>query len=258
MRRRLFNGFPGFLSGAFQEYSLQPSFAVGRVPQQLTHVQAATIPVGSATALTLFEFLGIPLPWENSSFGNGKKIFIPAGASSVGQYTIQFARLSGFTSIFTSGSPHNEALLRSLGATHFIDRNLPLEEQVGRIFGEVGEEAVPFVADAMSSPETLEIAFAVAQKNSNGTGRVGSVMFVPESLTTRYPDVATAYMFGNVRNNPETAAKFFENLPMYVADGLYHPNRARVIGQSLEAVPSGIELMKKGVSGEKLVITYEV
>lgn len=176
----------------------------------------------------------------------------------MGQYTIQLARLSGFSRIFTSGSAHNEALLRSLGATHFIDRNLSLKEQVEEIFDKVGAEAVPFVADAMSSLETLEISFAVAQKNSKGSGKVGSVMFVPEDLSTRYSDVASGYMFGNVRNNPVTAARFFENLPVYVADGVYHPNRARVIGKSLEAVKFGVELMKKGVSGEKLVITYEV
>jgi NADPH:quinone reductase-like Zn-dependent oxidoreductase len=256
----LFNGFPGYTSGTYQEYSLQPVFAVGKAPEQLSDLEAVTIPVGSATALAVFKFLEIPPPWENPSFGAGKAIFIPGGASSVGQFAIQLARLTGFTHIFTTGSPHNEALLHGLGATTFIDRNLTSQRQVEQVFDVVGSGTVPFVADAVSSAESLTTSFAVAQKNSDGTGKVGAVLFIPEDIITKYPDVQCnlEYMFGNVRGYPAKAAKFFEHLPKYVAEGLYKPNPFKVVGTSLEDVPAGIELMKRGVSGQKLVISYQV
>ena len=41
---------------------------------------------------------------------------------------IQFAKLSGFSPIITTASKHNETYLKSLGATHVIDRSIPLSE----------------------------------------------------------------------------------------------------------------------------------
>lgn len=51
---------------------------------------------------------------------NGKTVLIWGGSSSVGSTSIQLAKAAGYT-VATTASAHNEAYVRSLGATHFFD-----------------------------------------------------------------------------------------------------------------------------------------
>ena len=73
---------------------------------------------------------------------------------------IQYAALSGFSPIITTASPKNEALLRSYGATHVLDRNLSadaLKAQVAQIAG----KPVKTVYDAISLADTQRAAFGL-------------------------------------------------------------------------------------------------
>ncbi|KAH7923729.1 NAD(P)-binding protein [Leucogyrophana mollusca] len=82
------------------------------------------------------------------------------GASSLGQYAIQLARLSGFSPIIATASPHNTDLLTSLGATHIIDRKLPpatFQEEVRKIT----PTPVELGFDTVSYPETQQALYDV-------------------------------------------------------------------------------------------------
>ncbi|EKM48207.1 uncharacterized protein PHACADRAFT_77921, partial [Phanerochaete carnosa HHB-10118-sp] len=118
----------------FQQYTVAFAELVARVPQNLTLDQASSVPAAAATAALGFynrkEAGGIALtaPWEEGGRGKyaDEPILIIGGSSAVGQQAIQFAKLSGFSLIITTGSLHNEAYLKSLGVTHVIDRTAPL------------------------------------------------------------------------------------------------------------------------------------
>ena len=71
---------------------------------------------------------------------------------------IQFARLSGFSPIITTSSLKNEAYLKSLGATHVIDRHTPLSD-LPRLVKEITDKPVKYAYDALSSPETQNAVF---------------------------------------------------------------------------------------------------
>ena len=74
---------------------------------------------------------------------------------------IQFARLSGFSPIITTASLHNTTFLKSLGATHVLDRKLPsatLKAEAEKL-----AEGKPFevVYDAISEGDTLALGYAL-------------------------------------------------------------------------------------------------
>ncbi|EPQ55127.1 NAD P-binding protein [Gloeophyllum trabeum ATCC 11539] len=125
-------------SAGYQQYALTVADFSAKVPSQLSLDEAASLP--SATIAAAFGLYGevneagpgsagLTPPWEAGGRGkySGKPIFISGGSSSVGQLVIQFATLSGFSPIIVTASPHNESLLKSLGATHVIDRSLQAE-----------------------------------------------------------------------------------------------------------------------------------
>jgi len=70
---------------------------------------------------------------------------------------LQLAKLSGFSYIITTASLKHEAFLKSLGATHVIDRNTPAADLAGKV-AEITKEPLEFVFDSVSHPETQQSA----------------------------------------------------------------------------------------------------
>ncbi|KAF4966633.1 hypothetical protein FZEAL_10631 [Fusarium zealandicum] len=103
--------------GAFSEYTVAHERICFRVPDNISMSQAATVPLASLTAwLALFskDCLNID---RNAS---DTTVLVWGGSSSVGQYAIQIAALSGFK-VVTTCSPRNFDLVKSLGAAHVFD-----------------------------------------------------------------------------------------------------------------------------------------
>ncbi|KAF8510033.1 hypothetical protein JB92DRAFT_2728841 [Gautieria morchelliformis] len=115
----------------FQEYTTVPAEIIAKIPENISFDQAASIPLAISTAaIGLYNPIcnrgaGLIPPWEPTGKdkykGQGMLIF---GSSSVGQFAIQLARLSGFSPIVVTASLHNSDLAKSLGATHLIDRKM--------------------------------------------------------------------------------------------------------------------------------------
>ncbi|EMD31448.1 hypothetical protein CERSUDRAFT_127335 [Gelatoporia subvermispora B] len=102
---------------------------VAAVGEGLSDFAAASISLALATAaLALFDkgSAGLSPPWEESGRGKfaGKPFVLFGGATSIGQYAIQLAKLSRFSPIIVTASPNHTSYLRSLGATHVLDRAL--------------------------------------------------------------------------------------------------------------------------------------
>lgn len=74
---------------------------------------------------------------------------------------IQLARLSGFSPIITTSSLRHEEFLKSIGATHVIDRTLPsatIQVEVAKL---AGGKPVEYVYDSISSAETQQLGYEV-------------------------------------------------------------------------------------------------
>ena len=174
----------------------------------------------------------------------GKPIIVLGGATSVGQYgayhacsihtpphlslsnlrahitVIQLARLSGFSPIISTASLQNTELLRSLGATHVLDRTLPpeiLQAEAKRIAGCATFE---LVYDAVSLPETLGLAYALTAPRGD------LVLVLPakeiQEAAARDGDMKRVHVvFGvmSVPFNVDAATSLLENLPELLESG---------------------------------------
>jgi len=256
--RVVYQGFFDNRRGAFQQYSVVPADFVAKVPSNVTLDQASTLPVGLATAALSFysrkDAGGIALtaPWEEGGRGKytGEPILVIGGASAVGQQAIQFARLSGFSPIITTGSLHNEAFLKSFGATHVIDRNVPLSELPAAIKA-ITDKPVKVAYDAISYPETQNAAYDVLAPG----GKLVIVLFDALDKDRLTPSKEIGKIVGNVQlaEYRDVGRSLYANLTSLLEAGDIKPNNIEVLPNGLAGIPEGLEKLKKGVSALKYV-----
>ncbi|TFK87156.1 GroES-like protein [Polyporus arcularius HHB13444] len=260
----LFEGWMDNAHSAFQQYCIIPAELTARIPDNLSFDQAASVPLGLATAVCGFynhfhseaKSAKLIAPWEDggSTAYAGKPILILGGASSVGQYAIQMAKLSSFSPIITTASPRNEELLKSLGATHVLDRSLPASELLAQIARLTGGIAPEIVYDAISLPDTQSLAY-----DALAPGGV-LLLVLPENIPaekkTQDDGKKVIVVMGNF-HRPENRAlgvELFKRLEEWLAKGWVKPNRVEVLPDGLAGVPGGLERMKNNqVSATKLI-----
>ena len=109
-------------NGAFSEYLVADAeLGVVPIPGGWSFEEAAQLGVAPITALQcLHQTLELPSPFETSSSADPRTLLIWGGASSVGQYAIQFAKLGGHR-VLTTASSKNFDLVRGLGADEVFD-----------------------------------------------------------------------------------------------------------------------------------------
>ncbi|TBU28869.1 GroES-like protein [Dichomitus squalens] len=249
--------------GTFLQYFTGSAQFAVKIPDSISFEAASTVPLGVATAaFSIYnqadsapsaKYLAPWLPGGRGKYA-GKPIVILGGPTSHGQYAIQFARLSGFSPIITTGSLHNTDLLKSFGATHVLDRKLSDEEikaQVTQIAG----GPVELVYDAVSTTATLPLAPALTAPGGN----VIVVQFVPEELIAQAEkDGKAVHMVHGVFRTPinrEIGGTLLGKLPELLESGDIKPNRWEVLPGGLNGIVGGLERMKNDqVSGVKLVV----
>jgi alcohol dehydrogenase len=99
-------------NGTYAEMVAIDERAVARKPSNLTHEEAASIPL---VGLTAWESLVI-----KADLKPGEKVLIQAGSGGVGTFAIQLAKAMG-AHVITTCSGRNEELVRSLGADEVVD-----------------------------------------------------------------------------------------------------------------------------------------
>ncbi|AEV83421.1 NADPH:quinone reductase [Actinoplanes sp. SE50] len=107
-------GMPWFprQAGAYAEYVTAPSRQFARKPANLSHVEAAGVPLA---ALTAWQALT-----DATTVTAGQRVLIHAAAGGVGHFAVQFARHLGAHVIGTARAARHD-WLRELGADEVID-----------------------------------------------------------------------------------------------------------------------------------------
>ena len=100
-------------AGGYADRVAAPAAAVFSVPDSLSGVQAAALPVNYLTALHMLREFGRLAP--------GESVLIQAAASGVGTAAIQLARLLGARIFATASAEDKLALARELGAHETIN-----------------------------------------------------------------------------------------------------------------------------------------
>ena len=139
-------------------------FGVVPIPDGWSFEEAAQLGIGPLTALQcLYETLALPSPLEVILRPDDpqRAILVWGGASSVGQYAIQFAKLGGLR-VLTTASPKNFGLVRGLGADEVFDyRDEDVVENIRAATG----NALDIAIDTISEGKTIEqVAGAIGDK----------------------------------------------------------------------------------------------
>ncbi|KAF8848461.1 quinone reductase [Acephala macrosclerotiorum] len=269
--RVFFQGIIGkYDSSTFQQYCKMPAVLVSKTPSNISDEQAAGIGLATMAVVTAFydkEGRGLLAPWEKGGeqVGKGKAVVVIGGASSVGQYAIQLARLSGFERIITNASTANHKFLKELGAHVVLDR---AQSSAENFRAAVGELPLDFVFDSISAKSTQILGVQILQATKTANSHLITVYVVhpdaidPDAVALSQsvnPKVDIKQILGigsspALRYLSEPMARNLGGEDGYIAKGLFIPNRPRVVQGGLNAVEEALALNKKGVSGEKVII----
>lgn len=109
------------------------------------------------------------------------------------QLVIQFAKLSGFSPIITTASLRNTDFLKSLGATHVIDRNTPASSFASEI-ASITTSPIPLVFDTIGTSETQQLGY-------DNLAEGGHIVVVVKSSIQETPGSTKKVVgvFGNVQ-----------------------------------------------------------
>ncbi|KAL5324026.1 hypothetical protein ACEPPN_008569 [Leptodophora sp. 'Broadleaf-Isolate-01'] len=113
--------------GTFQEFFLMDAPLAFKTPANLSDEQAATFRSGLVTSyFVLLNGTGIDLERQKDKDSDEWIILIGA-AGSVGQFSVQIAKLWGFK-VLAFCALTNKELVKSLGADGIINHKLPLDD----------------------------------------------------------------------------------------------------------------------------------
>jgi NADPH:quinone reductase-like Zn-dependent oxidoreductase len=264
--RVFFQGIIGNYDAAtFQQYCRMPAALVGKTPASISDDQASGISLATVAGITgLYDKTGrglAPPPWAEGGerAGNGKAIVVLGGSSSVGQYVIQLARLSGYERIITNASLTHEERLKSHGAHVVLDRKKAgAQDFISALNG----LPLDFVFDGISLGETQKLGVEILQ-NAGSKSSVITVLAADseaQSLgSSKVPKVDVRQILGlgskpELRYLSEPLMKKLGGEDGWLASGQFVPNRTVVVDGGLDKIDEALDKNKAGVSGEKVVI----
>ncbi|KAF9037646.1 chaperonin 10-like protein [Panaeolus papilionaceus] len=248
------------VKGGFQQYAIALAVTTVKIPDGFTYDEMASIPEGLSTAYAgLFDpsphglALSAPVSHEVRMKHAGQPILILGGASSVGQMAIQLARLCNLSPIITTASLSNAEALKELGATHVIDRNLPLSDLASNVSTILGSSSGPLeiAFDAVALQDTQEAALSILAPGGRLALVLPPVVPAPEGKSV-------IFVVGALRmpQNITTLEPLYrDHVSSWVSEGLIKPNRVEIISGGLNGVTAGLEKLESGiVSRVKLVV----
>ncbi|KAJ7842978.1 chaperonin 10-like protein [Mycena olivaceomarginata] len=247
---------------SYQQYSLAHSTIVTKLPPNISMEEGASIPVGLFTsyhALYSQPPRGGGLVSAMSPGGRGKyagqPIVILGGAGATGHFALQLARLSGFSPIITTASLKHESFLKSLGATHVINRSLPDAEVVKAVSSLA--PALSVVFDTVSTKETVTLGFEIlkeSKKYSKGDRMLLQIR--PISIAEAESEGIHIYMGWATSAWPQNNAlskEWYSQLESLLADGCIKPMKIEIVRGGLNALEEAFKTFDK-VSGVKRVV----
>lgn len=245
--------------GAFAEYLVTSADFVVRVPDAWSFEDAAQLGVAPLTALrVLYDVLKLPEPLGGASASRVPiPVLISGGATSVGLYAIQFAKLSGLYVVATA-SQRNFDLVRSLGADAVVDYADPAAaaRQI--------REAAPNLEHAVDCVGE-DASHAIVAASLNGKGTIAQITLHPipaegvRTLSSIIFDVIgkdhdLPLPFTASPELTETGRKLVRLLEDIVAKTNLRPNPALIQPLGLASVAEGFKYMSEGrVSAQKLI-----
>ncbi|KAI4211280.1 MAG: hypothetical protein LQ351_005964 [Letrouitia transgressa] len=242
-------------SAGYQEVVCVAEKSVARKPTNLSLEEAATLPICFFTsAAAVYHGLGIPLPFLPGGDSTGfepKSVLVLGGSSAVGAGVVQILRLSlPSATILTTSSSKHHARLSSLGATKAFDqRSGSLVPDI--ISATPGGKGVDAIIDTVGSAAEQKDIFETLRPDGPkeyAEVATGAQMQVPEGVKRQLTGGRMLFGLPGGLNAMPTLAELVEEGRFRV------PTQVKKVGSGFEAIPKGLEELKAGVSGTKLVV----
>jgi NADPH:quinone reductase-like Zn-dependent oxidoreductase len=239
--------------GAFQQYTIVRANLASELPDEMSFEAACVVPVGLSTAAcALFQDadLGLQLPTLTKPVPTTTKtVLIWGGSSSVGCNAIQLSVAAGYEVIATA-SRHNFDYVRKLGASQVFDHQSPgiVDELVRALAGKMMAGALDCIGFAAATTTATVI------QQCEGTKMVSTTLPVPTDVPA---GVTVKQVRGDeLRDNHVGKAIYEDFLPQALKSRTFVPApEPMVVGQGLEKLQDAIDLLNKGVSARKVVVT---
>jgi NADPH:quinone reductase-like Zn-dependent oxidoreductase len=175
-----------FSDGATAEYCITQPSSIAQKPTDLTHVEAASVPIGALTA-----WQGL---FDRARLQAGERVLVHGGAGTVGLFAIQLARFRG-AHVVSTASARNLAFVSDLGAEQVFDYQATrFDEKLSEIdvvFDTVGGETLQrswgvlkpggrMITIAAESEATaddrVKQAFFIVEPNHEQLTRIGNLL----------------------------------------------------------------------------------
>ncbi|KAI1465198.1 GroES-like protein [Daldinia caldariorum] len=238
--------------GAFQEYTILQTNMTALLPGNISFEKAAVLPLALSTAAcALYQetHLKLQLPSVPPQKPTGKTLIVWGGSSAVGSNAIQLAINSGYEVIATA-SPKNFNYVKKLGASQVFDYSSATiqDELINALKGKTTAGALDCIGGAPQGILQQVVA------NSEGVKAVASTKRgwpEPPTGVTMYSIFGTT-LSGNFVGK----AIYNDFLPAALKAVTFVPApEPRIVGKGLGKIQEAVDLIKKGVSATKLVVT---
>ncbi|TEA17828.1 Trans-enoyl reductase lepG [Colletotrichum sidae] len=252
--------------GAFAEYLKIDGDLAWKVPDGVDDATATTFGVSAITAMhALNARLGLPYPDEERTERAKQPapvIFIYAGATSAGLFTIQIAKLAGYT-VVTTASPRSTDLVKKYGADAVFNYQDPnVAQNIVQQYPEIS-----IAVDCFSEGRSFDICDDVLK---NKKGKLVALLppakpkhpGVEHELIMSYtlhgrpfqwlPPVGPK--FPAIPEDRKALVRFYATLPRLVTDKKLVPPPVTV-EEGWDEILNGLDKLRAGsVAGSKLVV----
>lgn len=263
---------------AFQLYVVLVEHMMAKIPDSISFERASVLPLGlntAACALFQDDMLNLNLPSPVKPKPNGQTVLIWGASSSVGVNAVQLAISAGYE-VFATCSPRNFSLLKRLGASRVFDYRSPtvVKDIIDAYKGKTTAGAIAIGQGAMNA------LFDILNKVKHGNKFIAMATFpVPEkkpkfftgtyvmsyfltsliSYAIKSRTRGIKYKFidqdETIRNGIGKAV-WQDYLSAALANGTLVPEpEPYVVGKGLDKIQEAIDVLKKGVSAKKVVVT---
>lgn len=205
-----------FAQGAFASHVRVRTEQAGRIPDDMTFEQAATLPAVHLTVQHSLETL--------ARLRAGDTVLVHGGAGGIGLAALAHARHTGARVIATAGTPAKRDLLHTLGAhAVFNSRDLSFAHQVREATGGHGVDVVlnSLAGEAIArSLECLKPGGRFIELGKRDIYANMPLLLRPFRNNLAYFGVDITRLIADA---PEQAAAAFRTVTDRVADGIYRP-----------------------------------
>lgn len=252
------DGLPEY--GAFQKLVLAQAEGVVALPDNLSFEQGAVFPLAVMTALTAWTTIGISLDTRYTP-QDKQAVLIWGGASSVGTFAVQSARMLGFT-VYVTASSQNHEYMKTLGAHAVFDYKD--SNVVSQIVRQAQKDGVKLntahcVVDDSLQP-TLDV---LMQTKGDAPAKVAHSPNLPQDHPT-LDNTTILFNFPPVLSfsGQDTTVRdkhMYRCFNGWLAEGLKSNTVVpsppiQVEAGGLEGINSALDKLKAGVSATKIVI----